>query len=496
MAPLFDIKNKKDRLKQRFDTFRKELRSDPSKKIKDVVTKNSSVIDLSHVKQRSAESARGRAFADAIPPAAVVKKVQKRETPHRSEQAAVRSMSGLAFEEKPGREKKRIIAVGFVSGFLSRPLVWWGVFGGILTVTFLLFTFVFDRATVVIIPREEKISLQGVSIGADTSLHALDVATKRLPALRIEVIKSAHDSFPTSGKKYVQSRAEGVVTIANSYSAKSQQLVRNTRFVEQGGKIFRLMRTVTVPGASMKDGKLIPSSVDAEVIADQPGSDYNISPTNFKIPGFAGTPKYDTFLAVSQKAFGGGYVGEARFATDNDIRSASEQVTKEVYDAIKTELAGKIPSGFVALDGSRLITITDVKKPLGLMIGDSFDFSANGSGFIILYKQTDFAELLEAVVVPPEQALSFQEDKSRLTFSRVAIKQGGSGFDAVVDGDAVFRYRIDSDGIKKGIISLSRENADQWLRARQDISSFELKMFPVWNKTMPSSVNSVNVETH
>lgn len=474
---MFDIYNKKDRLKQRFDTFRKEMRTDASKKINDVVTKNASVIDLSRVASRSAGLAR-----EGSSPINAATVSTKKIVPVRNDRKD--RPSGVAFTAPNVRQPR----------FILQQRIWWGVIGGVFVLALVLLTFVFDRATVVITPAEEHFLLQGVSVSVDTSLHSVDVAAKRLPGLRIEVAKSAAKTFPTSGKKYIQSRAEGLITITNAYSTKPQQLVQGTRFVEQGGKVFHLIHGVVVPGASLKNGTLIPSTIDAEVIADEPGDGYNISSAHFKIPGFAGTPKYDAFSAVSRNAFGGGFVGEARFATDDDIRRASEQVTKDVYDAIKTELAGKIPSGFVAPDGSRLIQITDVKKPLGLMIGDAFDFSASANGFIILFKQSDFAQLLEAVVVPPEKVMLFQQDKSGIAFSKIAIKQGGTGFDAVLDGDALFRYRIDADGIIKKIVSLSRDDANQWLRTRPDIGSFELKMFPVWIRTTPSSANSVRVE--
>ncbi|MBU6415323.1 hypothetical protein KGQ34_03765 [Patescibacteria group bacterium] len=475
---MFDIQNKKDRLKQRFDAFRKDMKTDASKKISDVVVKNATVIDLSRVKPRFQEPLRNRKSGDNA--AAAV--FSKKKTHHNHEKKESLRAAELALPMEPEEKAKRKIRL------------WWGACGVLLVFVFLLLTFAFDRAAVAVTPAEEHFLLKGVGIGVDTSLHSVDVLGKRLPGLRIEVAKSAEKSFPTSGKKYLQSRAQGVITVTNNYSVTSQPLVRNTRFVEQGGKVFHLIRGAVIPGMSVKDGKLESSSIDIEVIADQPGDGYNIPPANFKIPGFAGTPKYDKFLAVSRNSFGGGYVGETGFATNNDIRNASEQVTKEAYDAVKTELAGKIPSGFVAADGARLIQITGVKKPLGLMLGDSFEFSASADGFVILFKQSDFAQLLEAIAVPPDKKMSFQEDKSQIAFSKIAMRRDGSGFDATLDGDVLFRYRIDSDSIKNGIVSLSQENAGQWLRTRQDIASFEFKMFPSWIKTMPSSASSMSVE--
>jgi hypothetical protein len=49
-----------------------------------------------------------------------------------------------------------------------------------------------------------------------------------------------------------------------------------------------------------------PGAIEAEVIADQAGSDFNIDPTDFKIPGFSGGPKFDKFYAKSSKSFSGG----------------------------------------------------------------------------------------------------------------------------------------------------------------------------------------------
>ncbi len=74
-----------------------------------------------------------------------------------------------------------------------------------------------------------------------------------------------------------------------------------TRFLALDGKIFRLTKGITVPGAKIVEGKIIPSSIEAAVIADQPGEAYNIGPVSrFSIPGLKGTPKYEAFYAESK----------------------------------------------------------------------------------------------------------------------------------------------------------------------------------------------------
>jgi len=98
-------------------------------------------------------------------------------------------------------------------------------------------------------------------------------------------------------------KATGIITIYNTYSSSPQTLVKTTRFVSEGGKLFRTTKTIVVPGADASSGKIVPGSTTVEVIASEPGNEYNIGPSTFSIPGFKGTPKYLAFYGESFSAF-------------------------------------------------------------------------------------------------------------------------------------------------------------------------------------------------
>ena len=101
-------------------------------------------------------------------------------------------------------------------------------------------------------------------------------------------------------------KASGIITVFNEYSSDSQRLVASTRFLSSSGKIFRAIEDIYIPGMKTDGDEVIPGSIDAEVMANYLGTEYNISPSDFTIPGFKGTPKYDGFYGKSDTSMSGG----------------------------------------------------------------------------------------------------------------------------------------------------------------------------------------------
>ncbi len=75
------------------------------------------------------------------------------------------------------------------------------------------------------------------------------------------------------GKNVTGKKAEGSVTIYNEFSNAPQPLVATTRLETSDGKIFRIVKGVTVPGTTLVDGEIKPGAIEVQVVADQPGSD-------------------------------------------------------------------------------------------------------------------------------------------------------------------------------------------------------------------------------
>ena len=163
------------------------------------------------------------------------------------------------------------------------------------------------------------------SVSASKNSGDIDLANKQIPANFFLEKKNVSLLYPATGKKNVEKKSRGEITIYNAYSSQSQSLVANTRFESPDGKIFRIENKITVPGAKVENGKIIPAGIKMNVVADKVGAEYNIGPAKFTIPGFKGAPKYDGFYARSESQMAGGFVGELVYPTDDEIKTAKEK---------------------------------------------------------------------------------------------------------------------------------------------------------------------------
>lgn len=89
-------------------------------------------------------------------------------------------------------------------------------------------------------------------------------------------------------------KAKGFVTLYNE-TTETQRLIASTRLVSQAGLLFRIDEDVILPlGSTSKPGE-----VRVSVSASEIGAQYTIGPSNFSIPGLAGSPLYTQIYARS-----------------------------------------------------------------------------------------------------------------------------------------------------------------------------------------------------
>jgi len=160
-----------------------------------------------------------------------------------------------------------------------------------------------------------------------------------IPIDFFEAVTEKRASFPATGKGNIlnNQKASGTVIIVNEYSDQPQSLVSSTRLVTTDGKLFRIVKSVVVPGMKNENGKTVPGQISVEVKADTFGAQYNIQPTRFSIPGFQGTPKYEKFYAESKSAFSGG--GSSISESELTVSvSDSDEARRNIIEKIKEEI--------------------------------------------------------------------------------------------------------------------------------------------------------------
>lgn len=431
--------------------------------------------------------------------------VRKREELKRVDSAAERFFAAReAVHEKvaePGPKRKResdelkVVAWETKRGAPARLWVWvGGTLGALLGIAILLST-VFARMTVTITPVSEAKTLPPISIKVTPDAAAIHVARGIIPGEIIEFQESRERVSGATGRKAVSERARGTMIIYNAFSAEPQQLVSATRFQAPDGKIFRLEKAVTVPGAKISNGEIVPSSVEAFVTAAESGSAYNMggqAGIKFRIPGFEGTPKYQGFYGEAKSAFTGGFQGEANVATEDDIKKASEAVTAELVNYLKESLLKKTPDGFISIEGGREAGITNLAAPNPGAPGDTFRVIATGKVRAIILRADDEAEFIGALFSTTTPKV-LNPEGSKIERRSVVLDLDNRQLSYTIAGTAVIQARIDQASIQSDLLGKREAEVLSYLSGYQGVASFEIKFFPIWLWRAPQEGSKVKI---
>jgi hypothetical protein len=350
---------------------------------------------------------------------------------------------------------------------------------------------VLPRASVIIIAQTQDWAYND-SIITDKSA-VVDVAKMRMPNQVFSQKKNAQLKFPATGRRQVERKATGMMTIYNSYSSDPQPLVEQTRFMAPDGKIFRLTKSITVPGAKIVEGRIVPSSIAAEVVADEPGPAYNIGPVKlFTIPGFSGSPKYQSFYGESKNSMAGGFIGEVAYPTDDDIKKAKESARVSVEEDLKATLLSQIPKEFKILEDAsqfKMLTqeIDEVTDPEG-----KFGVFTEAQMTTIAFKEEDLKNLL-GLRAKRENGDDFDVRSSTLEYglARADFENGILTFPAKFQ--SVLARRIDKEMLKENILGKSEADLKLTVFSLPGLKSATISLWPFYVSTVPTDPDKVKI---
>lgn len=359
--------------------------------------------------------------------------------------------------------------------------------GGVLWAVFAL-----PRAEIVLTPIKVDWHF-GDKVVAAVSESAPDAAMLRIPSQVFTERKNVQLFFPATGRKQTERKARGVITIVNAFSSTPQPLVATTRFETPDGKVFRLARSVTVPGARVNGGTIESASIEAEAVADVSGAAYNIGPVErFTIPGFAGTPKFAGFYATSKVAMAGGAQGEMAVPTAEDTRKAKVELEQTLHDALKAALTTKAPDTLKILEGTERFRL--VSQDIAAEAGNDGQFSAFGEAELsaIAFSEENLLSLLaeKAVadigndVVLREHTISYADpvaDFKKETLTMLVEYQG------------TFARVIDKDEVGRRVAGLTEDELRAQLLTLPGLERAHVSLWPFWVRRVPSALERVTV---
>lgn len=381
-------------------------------------------------------------------------------------------------------------------------------FGAIVILAIVVFAvFSLSQAQINIWPETKILSFQE-RIEVNTRAQSPDFEGKVFPGKAFEIALEESQTFSATGKTLQGTKAKGAIQIYNAYSTDPQVLVANTRFISSEGKLFRSLKRVVIPGGKYDaKGKLVPGALDIEVAAAQAGEEYNIGPSTFSIPGFAGTVKYTVFYGKSFSAMSGGFQGEAPQVKEEDLRQAEETLSRKILEKGESELKKKLPPDIILIQDAYKIEVKEFIP--GAKAGDAvlnFNSQIKGSLKAIAFKQSDlenFAQNLILEKVPQDDnfflesfwtEIKVQDSSFKLDYKIYSIdfEKGIMALDS--ESSAKVYPSFEQALFKKAFVGRSLEEAEIMLSSQPQIKKAEVGLKPFWVQKIPQDLDKIKIK--
>ncbi len=366
------------------------------------------------------------------------------------------------------------------------------VFIGLAVLGWFLGARVLPRADITLASARTNWSYSGNLI-VDKEVSAFDAPGVVVPGEKFTEKKNIQLLFPASGKKQVSEKATGVITVFNAHSSEPQGLVKSTRFVAPNGKIYRLTESITVPGAKIEDGKIVPSSIDVKVIADKAGSDYNSGPiSKFTIPGISGTPKAETFYGVSTGAMIGGFVGQVAYPSSADLKEAEAAIAETLRSSMHELVHAQLPSDFKVVEGAETFKLISTKIDSQASTEGKFALFSEGELSLMAFREKDVVAMLSDRIKTESGGVDFLVKQYSAVYEKGAFDAKGR-FSVPISYEAELARTIDLAAVKSKIRGRGESELRSLIFSLPGLESAKISLWPFWVRRVPQDDDKIRI---
>lgn len=359
---------------------------------------------------------------------------------------------------------------------------------------------------------------------ADAEKNRVELDTRPFHTIASQPIKTTITTtinhFST-GKQFsdLATNASGPLTVFNSTNS-DWPLIKQTRFQNEDGIIFRILDGVTVPPAS-SDG---PGTIEVYVVADAAdafgmivGERGNIEPGTFFLPGLKESSRSKVY-GESFKPMEGGVTDFISYITLEDLDAAEKKLNDELIKNSSEELNLLVESEsekigvdgkFKLLEGEGAIKLGNAKINIprdleGKKVND-FDLTGELEVSGVYYDHASMLEILKNELLlkksPQKELLRINENSTSYRAFDWDDVNGKIKLTANIKG--IEQYEIDPDKesgqrlikkIREHIISMNIEDAKLYIQNLPEINKVEIDSWPVWAPTIPTLPDNIDFE--
>ncbi len=280
-----------------------------------------------------------------------------------------------------------------------------------------------------------------------------------------ERIKGSRE-FTIEERRIVEEKAEGKIEVCQDYSDAPVSFVQGTRFVSDKGKLFLAEERVNLPGRTYEEGNIVAGCAEIDVVAAEPGEDYNISSASkFSLPGLHGSAYYGRVKGESFSLEKEGFFGEVPYLGEEE----RGRMEKEIVDELFTRGVEKIKENYkesYLFEGEMQYRDEIIERHFAAKENDEEKAILELELKIeaIAVKNEDIEDYLLSLL--PENYI-WESKETKYSFSRVNFESKEMEFD--LEFSAKIYKEIDKEDIKRRLAGVSFDKAEE--KIKEEISA-------------------------
>ncbi|MFH0874045.1 MAG: hypothetical protein V1846_04395 [Candidatus Komeilibacteria bacterium] len=292
--------------------------------------------------------------------------------------------------------------------------------------------------------------------------------------------------FSVSGKLITSDTASATITITNT-TARPQTLVKTTRFLSADNKLFRLAASTTVPANG---------TIGALIVADKPGTDYQVAAGRFTIPGLP-LSQQDKIYGQSDKP-ASMERPEALTLGSADVDQARKSLLEGLKQTAAKQLKTQMPTALDLSPDHIVATVINEKIDPGLGTKtQQFSYQVEAT-FTTMIFEPDRLLLLATDKLQeklPSSASLLQIKNDSFTYSLTDFNTTTASATAKIHLEAsIASNNTINDFIDPSVlVGKTAQEAQKYLND-QGVKNAQVVLFPFWVRHIPRLVDHIKIE--
>jgi hypothetical protein len=367
----------------------------------------------------------------------------------------------------------------------------WFAAGLAIAVFAFAFSLLFSGAILNVVPKHRTVLVNGVFKATRDTAEPDELSYNTMT-----IEKSGTKEVLATGREEVETKASGDIIIYNDFNSSSQRLIKNTRFETPDGLIYRINKSVDVPGREEKGGKTTPGSARVTVYADDFGEQYNIGLTDFSIPGFKGSPRYEGFYARSATAMSGGFVGEKLVADSAKLIEAENEIKETLRQDLLNEAFSQKPERSLLYEDAVFIEFVPAEDR---DMGESVEVVEKAILYGVLFDKGGFSNYIAKNTIGElddgnVEIMNFQDMVFAIVNKQDSRPWEDNTISFTLNGNASIVWTFDSEKLKGDLAGRSKDALPTVLSGYPGIESAKLTLRPFWKSSFPEKIQKIKVK--